>query len=223
MVLERAVTVLLSGRGSNLQALLAYRNREVGSPSSGYSIRAVISNNPDAGGLALARQAGVSSYCVERANYPTAAAHKAATLQATQATNPDLVALAGFMMILPPDFIEAFSGRVINIHPSLLPAFPGLNTHERALESGVPVHGCTVHFVDAGVDTGSPIAQASVPVLATDTPAILQNRVLEQEHRIYPWVVSGITQNNISLEGTRVVYSATARQQAKHLGFRIFE
>ena len=222
MATERAVTVLLSGRGSNLQALLAKSARSADSQSSNYFIKAVISNNPQAGGLALARDAGIPGYCLERSSFPSIAAHKAATLEATLATKPDLVALAGFMMILPHKFIEAFSGRLINIHPSLLPAFPGLNTHERALESGATVHGCTVHFVDAGVDTGSPIAQATVPVLPDDTPITLQNRVLEKEHRIYPWVVSSITQNNISLDGTQVVYSAAARQQAKQLGFHLF-
>ena len=136
-------------------------------------------------------------------------------------SNPDLVALAGFMVVLQPEFIEAFSGRLINIHPSLLPLFPGLHTHERALEAGVSTHGCTVHYVDAGVDTGPLIAQAVVEVLKDDSQESLTNRVLMREHILYPWVVQRVMSKDITLEERTVRYSSLASQEAREHGFSL--
>lgn len=208
------VTVLISGRGSNLKALIQHQ--------SGYKITHVVTDKRDAGGLQWAAEAGIATSVVSRSEFPSLAAFKAGVLNAVASTQPDLVALAGFMVILQPEFIEAFQGKLINIHPSLLPMFPGLHTHERALEAKATHHGCTVHFVDSGVDTGPFIAQSSVPVKKDDSPDTLAARVLVQEHILYPWIVGAISRGEIHLSGRRVVYSDTARAEASQLGATIF-
>lgn len=211
---ERAVTVLISGRGSNLKSL--HENR------LGYRVSAVISNRSDASGLEYAHRHGIPTRVVARESFPTLAAFKAAVLQATVESSPDIVALAGFMMVLQPEFIEHFSGRLVNIHPSLLPQFPGLDTHARAIDAKVREHGCSVHFVDTGVDTGALIAQASLALQSADTPESAAARVLALEHTLYPWALSHLASGSISLSGRSVRYSPSAVLEASQRGFLIF-
>lgn len=206
MSVDGAITVLISGRGSNLKALIQHQ--------SGYRVAHVISDKSNAGGLTIARDAGIPTTVVERESFSSLADFKTGVLKAAQSTEPKLVALAGFMVVLQPAFIEAFAGRLVNIHPSLLPSFPGLHTHERAIESKATRHGCTVHYVDTGVDTGPLIAQASLHVLPNDTPDTLSARVLAREHFIYPWVVSRIVSGDIALEGRTVRHSPRAVREA---------
>jgi phosphoribosylglycinamide formyltransferase-1 len=181
-----SVAVLISGRGSNLQAIL----------DAGIPVSAVISNVPGAGGLAIAARRGVATAVVEHRRFPTREAFDAALAGEIDRQAPRLVALAGFMRVLTPGFVARYAGRLVNIHPSLLPEFPGLDTHARALAAGAKRHGCTVHFVTADLDHGPIIAQASVPVLPSDTVETLAARVLAQEHVIYPralrWFLDGL-------------------------------
>jgi phosphoribosylglycinamide formyltransferase-1 len=181
-----SVVVLLSGRGSNLQAIL----------DAGIPVSAVISNQPGAGGLAIAARRGVATAVVDHRRFATREAFDAALAYEIDRHAPRLVALAGFMRVLTPGFVERYAGRLVNIHPSLLPELPGLDTHARALAAGAKRHGCTVHFVTAELDHGPIIAQASVPVLAGDTEETLAARVLAQEHLIYPralcWFLDGL-------------------------------
>ncbi len=181
--MKRRVGVLLSGRGSNFRALLdATRD-----PAFPAEIVLVVSNVPGAGGLEYAAAAGIPAIAIDhRYFHGNRAAHEAAILAALDAAGVELVCLAGYMRKLSPLLVESFAGRMLNIHPSLLPAFPGLHTHERALAAGVKVHGCTVHLVTDGLDEGPIIAQAAVPVLPGDTPGTLADRVLAQEHLLYP-------------------------------------
>lgn len=185
------VVVLISGRGSNMQALL-----EAGLP---VEFACVISNRPDAAGLAFAAERGVPTAVVDHKAYPDRAGFDAALATEIDRHAPDLVILAGFMRVLTDDFVRRYQGRMINIHPALLPAFPGLHTHERALQAGVKLHGCTVHYVTPEVDVGPIIVQAAVPVLADDTPATLAARVLKQEHRIFPQAVAWIAAGRVAL------------------------
>jgi len=181
-----SVVVLISGRGSNLQAIL----------DAGVPVSAVISNQSGAGGLAVAARRGVRTAVVEHRRFPTREAFDAALAGEIDRYAPRLVALAGFMRVLTPGFVARYAGRLVNIHPSLLPEFPGLDTHARALAAGAKRHGCTVHFVTEDLDHGPIIAQASVPVLPGDTAATLAARVLAQEHQIYPralhWFLDGL-------------------------------
>ncbi len=177
-----AVAVLISGRGSNLKALI-----EAEAKGAPYEIRLVLSNNPAAPGLAFALEAGIEAVALDHRPFGRdRAAWEAVADEALRKREIDLVALAGFMRVLTPAFLEAWAGRLVNIHPSLLPAFPGLDTHERALDAGVKVHGCTVHYVTPRVDDGPIIGQAAVPVRPGDTAETLGARVLEAEHALYP-------------------------------------
>lgn len=186
----RAV-ILISGRGSNMQALL-----EAGLP---VDFAAVISNRPNAGGLAIARDHGVDTVVIDHAPYTDRAAFDAALAAEIDRFGADLVCLAGFMRVLTDGFVQRYQGRMLNIHPALLPAFPGLDTHARALAAGVKLHGCTVHFVTPEVDAGPIVVQAAVPVLDDDTPERLAARVLTQEHRIYPMAVRWFAEGRLSL------------------------
>jgi len=177
----KKIAILISGRGSNMQAILAARLP--------VTIAAVISNETKAGGLAIAKRHGVATRVVDHNAYADRAAFDAALAKEIDALKPDLVVLAGFMRILTDDLVGHYAGRLINIHPSLLPAFTGLHTHRRALEAGVKVHGCTVHFVTPQLDHGPIVIQAAVPVLTGDSEDALAARVLEQEHRIYPQAI----------------------------------
>jgi phosphoribosylglycinamide formyltransferase-1 len=177
------VGILISGRGSNMASLIAAA-RETDFPAD---IALVVSNRPEAPGLELARQAGVKAVAIDHKAFKgDRAAHEAAIDDALRAADVEIVCLAGYMRLLTPRLIDPWQGRMLNIHPSLLPAFPGLHTHERALAAGVAEHGCTVHVVTQTMDEGPILAQASVPVLADDTAETLAARVLEQEHVIYP-------------------------------------
>lgn len=177
----RRYVVLVSGRGSNLSAILA--------ASKPRQCAAVISNRADAGALEIAKAHGIATAVVPHQDYATRDLFDAALAEVVARYAPDLVVMAGFMRILGKQFINRFEGHMINIHPSLLPAFPGVRTHARALEAGVKMHGCTVHLVTSELDAGPIIAQASVPVLASDDVETLSARVLVEEHRLYPRVV----------------------------------
>jgi phosphoribosylglycinamide formyltransferase 1 len=195
-----SVVVLISGRGSNLQALL----------EAGVPVSAVISNQPGAGGLAVAARHGVPTAVVEHRRFATREAFETALAGEIDRHAPRLVALAGFMRVLTPGFVARYAGRLVNIHPSLLPEFPGLNTHARALAAGAKRHGCTAHFVTAELDHGPIIAQASVPVLPDDTADTLAARVLAQEHRIYPRAVRWF------LDGLLVIEAGKVRVKGDH-------
>lgn len=208
-----SVTVLISGRGSNLVAL--HEN------AHGYRINAVVSNTAEAKGLEWAKTQGIPTVTVPRSHYANLAQFKAAVLQAVRETKPDFVALAGFMVVLQPEFVDEFAGKLINIHPSLLPKFPGLETHERAVQAGESEHGATVHFVAAGVDTGAIIAQAAVPVHSDDTPESLAARTLVAEHKLYPWVLKHLAAHEIKLTDGGVVYTELVRSEARTFMYRL--
>ncbi|HEY8555116.1 MAG TPA: phosphoribosylglycinamide formyltransferase [Burkholderiales bacterium] len=207
------VVVLISGRGSNLQAIIrAMQRGEIA-----IDLAAVISNRPNAPGLEYARAAGIPAEVVDHKAFAERAAFEAALSERIDAYRPDLIVLAGFMRVLSASFIERYAGRLINIHPSLLPAFPGLRTHERALAAGARMHGATVHFVTAEVDSGPIIAQAAVPVLPDDTPDSLAARVLEQEHRLYPRVIGWFAEGRLRLVDGQVMLDGRANHPAQGL------
>ena len=185
----RQIVVLISGAGSNLQALIDAARQEQWEQLLGARFAAVISNRSDAPGLALARAAGLACEVVAHSAHPSREAFDAALMKAVDAHRPDLVLLAGFMRILTPEFVSHYEGRLLNIHPSLLPAFTGLHTHRRALEAGCRIAGATVHQVTAELDHGPILAQAAVPVLPDDSAETLAARVLAAEHQIYPRAV----------------------------------
>src|SRR3989338_3267892 len=195
------VVILISGRGTNLQAIVD----EVRAGKLSIELRAVISNNPEAAGLQQARAAGLHTEVVDHRTYPTRAAFEQALAQAIDRHTPTLVALAGFMRILGRDFIERYHGRLINIHPSLLPKYPGLDTHARAIAAGETQHGASVHFVIPDVDAGPVILQAAVPVLPGDTPRILAERVLQEEHRIYSRAIGWFAEGRLVLRDGRAL------------------
>ncbi|OYW33031.1 MAG: phosphoribosylglycinamide formyltransferase [Methyloversatilis sp. 12-65-5] len=197
-----SIVILISGRGSNMRSIV-----DAGLPAD---IRAVISNRPDAAGLAHARDRGIATEVVDHTAYPDRAAFDAALAACIDCHAPDLVVLAGFMRILTPGFVEHYRGRMINIHPSLLPAFTGLHTHRRAIEAGCRVAGVTVHFVTGELDGGPIIAQAAVPVLAGDTETTLGARVLVQEHLLYPQVVRWFVDGRLVLHDGRAVLRGDA-------------
>lgn len=196
----KKIVILISGRGSNMEALLAAR----AAGELPVEIAAVIANRPDAAGLETAARAGIATHCVDHRAYAGREAFDAALAACIDGFAPDLVVLAGFMRILTADFVRHYDGRLLNIHPSLLPAFPGLHTHRRALDEGVRIHGCTVHFVTAELDHGPVVIQAAVPVLDSDDEATLAARVLRQEHRIYPLAVRWFAEDRLTLDAGRV-------------------
>ena len=196
----KKTVILISGRGSNMEALIAARD----CGTLPVDIAAVISNRPDAAGLATAAAAGIAVRCIDHKAFAGRDAFDAALAGCVDGFAPDLVVLAGFMRILSDGFVHHYAGRMMNIHPSLLPAFPGLHTHRRALAEGVRIHGCTVHFVTATLDHGPVIIQAAVPVLDSDDEATLAARVLRQEHRIYPQAVRWFAEGRLRLAGDRV-------------------
>lgn len=203
------VVILISGRGSNMQALL-----EADYPDAAeVEFVCVISNKASARGLSIAAARGVRTEVLEHPAFPDRASFDAALAARIDAHRPDLVVLAGFMRVLSESFVRHYENRLINVHPALLPAFPGLDTHARALAAGVKVHGCTVHFVTPEVDAGPIIAQAAVPVLPDDTPQTLAERVLRQEHRIYPLVLGWLAQGRLRQRenGTFVLISPSGR------------
>ncbi|SEQ31867.1 phosphoribosylglycinamide formyltransferase-1 [Ectothiorhodospira magna] len=189
------IVVLISGSGTNLQALIdgVAEGRIQG------QIRAVISNRPQVAGLDRADRARIPAQVINHRDFPDRDTFDRALMTAIDLHQPDLVVLAGFMRVLTPAFVTHYQGRLINIHPSLLPDFRGLHTHERALEAGVQQHGCSIHFVNTELDGGPVIGQARVPVLPDDTPQTLAARVQQQEHRAYPQVVQWFCQGRLTL------------------------
>ena len=200
------IVILISGRGSNMEAIVG-----AGLPAK---VAAVISNRVDAAGLKFAAQSGIAVQVVDEREFSSRGAFDAALEAAIERHSPDLLALAGFMRVLGGDFVRHYSGRVVNIHPSLLPAFPGLHTHRRALQEGVKLHGCTVHFVTPQVDHGPIIVQAAVPVRAGDTEATLAARVLRQEHRVYPLAIRWFVEGRLAVENGIVRVNASDAVQA---------
>ncbi|MDR1647173.1 MAG: phosphoribosylglycinamide formyltransferase [Zoogloeaceae bacterium] len=197
----KKIVILISGRGSNMAALIeASRTGQLGAAE----IVAVLANRPDARGLKIAADAGIATEVVDHRAYPDRVTFDAALAQVIEAHAPDLVVLAGFMRILTPAFVERFSGRMLNIHPSLLPAFPGVNTHAQALAAGVRIHGCTVHFVTPELDHGPVVIQAAIPVFDDDDESTLAERVLAQEHVIYAQAVRCFVEERLVIEGMQV-------------------
>lgn len=198
------IVILISGRGSNMEALIAARD----AGNLPVNIAAVISNRPDAQGLETAAKAGIATHYIDHKAFAGREAFDAALAECIDGFSPDLVVLAGFMRILSEGFVRHYEGRLMNIHPSLLPSFPGLHTHQRALEEGVRIHGCTVHFVTPTLDHGPVIIQAAVPVLDSDDEATLSARVLRQEHLVYPQAVRWFAEGKLSLDNGRVRLAA---------------
>ncbi len=203
------VVVLISGRGSNLQAMInAVR---VGQLSA--EIRAVICSESGTPGLARARTAGIPSHVINYRDYSVRDQFDQTLIKQIDAYQPQVVVLAGFMRILGASFIGHYAGRLLNIHPSLLPAFRGLNTHARALQSGAKYHGASVHFVTHEVDDGPVIIQAAIPVSPDDTPETIAERVLVQEHRIYPLAIRWFLEGRLTVEGNRVLLDGQQRPE----------
>lgn len=200
----KSIVILISGRGSNMEAIVAANIENA-------RIAAVISNRPDAPGLSFAAGRGIATAVVDHKLFASREAFDQALAREIDRHDPDLVVLAGFMRVLSDDFVRHYKGRMVNIHPSLLPAFTGLHTHRRALEAGVRVHGATVHFVTPTLDCGPIIAQAVVPVLHDDDEAALARRVLEQEHLIYPQAVRWFVDGRLSIGADGRVRVAAGR------------
>jgi phosphoribosylglycinamide formyltransferase-1 len=197
---RRRTAILISGRGSNMRSLIEAAR----APDFPAEIALVASNRPDAPGLAIAKQAGVATAAVDHKIYAGREEFETSLQKLLDIHRIELVCLAGFMRMFTPGFVERWSGRLINIHPALLPAYRGLHTHERALADGVKIHGCTVHFVVPGMDEGPIIAQAAVPVRDGDTAESLSARVLEQEHILYPQALRIVASGEYSVDGNRV-------------------
>ncbi|TPK81155.1 MULTISPECIES: phosphoribosylglycinamide formyltransferase [unclassified Mesorhizobium] len=198
---RKRTVVLISGRGSNMTALIAAAS----DPAFPAEIVGVISDKADAAGLAIAKARGIATQVISRADHGSKQAHDAAIDAALKAFNAEIVALAGYMRMLTTGFVEKWQGRMINIHPALLPAFKGLDTHARALAAGLRIHGCTVHFVTAEMDDGPIIAQAAVPVMVGDNADMLAARVLKAEHRLYPLALGLVAEGKACMEAGRTV------------------
>jgi phosphoribosylglycinamide formyltransferase-1 len=197
----KKIVILISGRGSNMEAVVRACKRE-GWPAE---VRAVVSNRPDAAGLGFAAANGIATAVIDHCDFAERAAFDAALAATIDAHAPDLVVLAGFMRVLTDDFVHHYAGRMLNVHPSLLPCFPGLKTHQQALDAGVRVHGASVHFVTPTLDHGPIVAQGAVPVIAGDDAAALATRVLAVEHIIYPRAVRWFVEGRLAIDGERVV------------------
>jgi phosphoribosylglycinamide formyltransferase-1 len=197
----KKIVILISGRGTNMEAVVRACARD-GWPAR---VAAVISNRPDAAGLAFAAANGIASSVVDHREFATREAFDTALARVIDGFEPDLIVLAGFMRVLTDGFVEHYAGRMMNIHPSLLPCFPGLKTHQQALDAGVRVHGASVHFVTPTLDHGPIVVQAAVPIMAGDDPAALALRVLAVEHIIYPRAVRWFVEGRLAIDGERVV------------------
>ena len=195
------IVILISGRGSNMKAIIDAAS----SQAIPVDIRAVISNNPDAGGLETAHRAGLDTRVLDHSKFDDRDTFDSVLIELIDEHQPELVVLAGFMRILGRPFVDHYTGRLMNIHPALLPAFPGLSTHERALEAGATRHGATVHFVTHDVDAGPIIIQAAVHVKNDDSASDLAARVLEQEHRIYPLAVGWFAEGRLGVKNGKVL------------------
>jgi len=197
------LAILVSGRGSNLQSIID--QIESGILKGKAQIALVISNNPQAYSLERAKKHGIESLVVDSDKFKDKAQYEAQIILAIKQKNVDLICLAGYMKLLSSEFVKTFKHKIINIHPALLPAFPGLHVQKKALDYGVKFSGCTVHFVDEGCDTGPIIVQTVVPVLANDTEETLSARILEQEHKIYPEAIRRIAEGQVKIVGRRVM------------------
>ncbi len=206
--MKKRVVILISGRGSNMAALI----EAAGDPNYPVEIVGVISDKADAKGLNAAAAHKIDAKAITRADYPSKAAMDEALDAELTRMKADVVCLAGYMRLLSPAFTEKWAGRIINVHPSLLPLFKGLDTHTRALESGMRVHGCTVHFVTAGMDEGPIIAQAAIPVLPGDTEATLAARVLTVEHQLYPLALRLVATGKARMEGGKAVLTGVSAE-----------
>jgi len=204
----KRIVILISGRGSNMEAIVQACAAE-GWPAQ---VAAVISNRPDAAGLAFARERGIAAVAVDHKRFDDREAFDAELAAVIDGFAPDVLVLAGFMRILGDGFVARFAGRMINVHPSLLPAFPGLHTHRRAIEAGCKLAGATVHFVTPALDHGPIIAQAAVPVLPGDTEVSLSTRVLAREHVMYPRAVRWLVQDLLRVDGDVVTHTAGESQ-----------
>ncbi len=198
---RKRTAILISGGGSNMRSLVESA-RDAAHPAE---IVLVLSNRPEAGGLSFAKEAGIATAAVDHKIYAGREEFERSMQILLELHRVELICLAGFMRMLTPGFVNAWSGRLLNIHPALLPSYRGLHTHQRALEDGVKIHGCTVHFVAPAMDEGPIIAQAAVAVLDDDTPETLATRVLEQEHLIYPQALALIASGRYRIEGNRVI------------------
>ncbi|TPN28860.1 phosphoribosylglycinamide formyltransferase [Mesorhizobium sp. B2-3-3] len=198
---RKRTVVLISGRGSNMTALIAAAS----DPAFPAEIVGVIADKADAAGLGIAKARGIATQVISRADHGSKQAHDAAIDAALKAFNAEIVALAGYMRILTTSLVEKWQGRMINIHPALLPAFKGLDTHARALAAGLRIHGCTVHFVTPEMDDGPIIAQAAVPVMVGDNADMLAARVLKAEHRLYPLALGLVAEGKARMEAGRTV------------------
>lgn len=207
------IVILISGRGSNMEAIIRAREAQVW-PAR---IAAVISNTEKAAGLATAEKAGIFTQAVVKKAGEDRPSYDARLAEAIDRHQPDLLVLAGFMRILTAEFVRHYEGRIVNIHPALLPAFTGLHTHARAIEAGVRLHGATVHFVTPELDAGPIIAQAAVPVMPDDTEEALADRVLQQEHRLYPQVVRWLVEGKARLEAGKVVLDDAINFPAEYM------
>ncbi|RWO08426.1 MAG: phosphoribosylglycinamide formyltransferase [Mesorhizobium sp.] len=201
MSMRKRTVVLISGRGSNMTALIAAATN----PGYPAEIVGVISDRANAAGLGIAAARGIATKVISRADYTSKEAHDGAIDAALASFGAEIVALAGYMRILGARFVEKWLGRMINIHPALLPAFKGLDTHARALRAGMRIHGCTVHFVTLDMDDGPIIAQAAVPVMVGDNEDMLAARVLKAEHRLYPLALGLVAEGKARMEGGRTV------------------
>ncbi|MCB8836611.1 phosphoribosylglycinamide formyltransferase [Aurantimonas sp. VKM B-3413] len=198
---RKRIVVLISGRGSNMSALIA----ACMDPAFPGQIVGVLSNRPDAPGLDTARRYDIPAFAIDQKAYQGRAAHEAAVLERLDALKPDVICLAGYMRLLSDGFVRRYAGRMINIHPSLLPLFPGLDTHARALHAGMRVHGCTVHFVTERMDEGPIIAQAAIAIEPGDTPDTLAERLLRAEHRLYPHALKLVLDGDVRMSNGRAI------------------
>ncbi|MEO3387675.1 phosphoribosylglycinamide formyltransferase [Mesorhizobium sp. CAU 1741] len=206
--MKKRVVILISGRGSNMGALI----EAAGDPACPFVIVGVISNKADAKGLAAASSLGLETKAITRDDYPSKTALDEALDAELTRMRADIVCLAGYMRLLTPALTQKWAGRIINIHPSLLPLFRGLDTHNKALEAGMRIHGCSVHFVTEGMDEGPIVAQAAVPVMPDDNADTLEARVLRAEHRLYPLAVTLVALGKARMEGSRVVLSGVGAE-----------
>ena len=196
------LAILLSGRGSNFLAI----HQAIAEKKLDAEIVCVISNRPDAAGLGRAKELGLSAHLIDHRQYPTRAAHEEDVLRLLTEAEPDFICLAGYMRLLSPAFVAAYPRRILNIHPSLLPAFPGVDAQAQALAHGVRITGCTVHFVDENLDAGPIIVQRAVPVRDDDTAETLSARILEQEHIAYAQALRALSTGKWRIEGRRVIF-----------------
>jgi len=206
---RKRVIVLISGRGSNMAALIEAAKEDT-YPAE---IVGVLTDKPDAQGLKIAEANGLPTRILARSDFPNKVVHEAAIEEALRDFGAEIVALAGYMRLLSPAFVGRWAGRLLNIHPALLPCFTGLDTHRRAIEAGVRVHGCTVHFVTAATDSGPIIAQAAVPVLLSDDEASLSARVLKAEHRLYPMALALVCRGEARMSGSRTAFALPGKER----------